>query len=146
MHSFSCFFLLHHHFEALTTSTDSISISSGSIREDTMSYESDNEDGQSNIEDEQSNIDMQMEIPQNEIIESEPDHPRGGSTINPVDDDSQFIYDDDSNRLICIGTTFDDIPQSIIDAYSLKTKVKKKQNIILLFKINFFFYLDFGSK
>jgi len=123
MHSFSCFFLLHHHFEELTTSLDSISISSASIKEDTMSSESD-------IEDEQFNIDAQMEIPQNETIVPEPDHPRGGSTINPVDEDSQFIYDEDTSRLICIGTTFDDIPQSIIHAYSDRTKVKKRSDFI----------------
>jgi len=118
MHSFSCFFLLHHHFEALTTSPDSISISSSIINDDTMSDESD-------IEGEQSNIDTSVQIPQDEIIEPQSDDSRRDSAINPVDEDSQFIYDDETNKLICIGTNFDNIPQSIIDAYSLQTKVKK---------------------
>lgn len=67
----------------------------------------------------------ETQIPKDEIIEPQSDDLSTDSTINPVDEESQFIYDDDSNKLICIGSNFDDIPQSIIDAYSLKTKVKK---------------------
>ncbi len=119
MHSFSCFFLLHHHFDALTTSTDTLSISSGIINDDRMSDHSD-------IEDESFDIDLPVQIPSNEIIQPESDNLPENSTINPVDEESQFIYDDETKRLICIGTHFDDIPQSIIDAYSLKTKVKEK--------------------
>ncbi len=81
---------------------------------------------ESDIEGEQSNIDTLVKIPQDEIIEPQSDDSRRDSAINPVDEDSQFIYDDDTNKLICIGTNFDNIPQSIIDAYSLQTKVKKR--------------------
>jgi hypothetical protein len=118
MHSFSCFFLLHHHFEAVTTLSDSISISSGSLNDVTMSDESD-------VDGESFNNDIQPPIPTNEIIEPEPYDLPEGSTINPGDDESQFIYDEDCNRLICIGTNFDDIPQGVIDSFSQKTKVKK---------------------
>lgn len=119
MHSFSCFFLLHqHHFDALTTSSDCISISSGSINDEIMSDDSD-------VEREQPTVDEPVEIPPNGITELERDNTRSDSTINPVDEESQFIYDDDMNRLICVGTTFSDIPQSIVDAYATKTKVGK---------------------
>jgi hypothetical protein len=80
----------------------------------------------SDIEDESFDIDLPVQIPSNEIIQPESDNLPENSTINPVDEESQFIYDDETKRLICIGTHFDDIPQSIIDAYSLKTKVKEK--------------------
>lgn len=120
MHSLSCFFLLHHHFEAVTTSNDSIPISSVSINNIKMSDEPD-------IDGELSNNDIQPIIPQNEIILPESDDLPQDSTINPSDEESQFIYDDDSNRLICIGSTFDNIPQTIIDSFSKKTKVKKKR-------------------
>jgi hypothetical protein len=119
MHSLSCFFLLHHHFEAVTTSPDTISISSGSINNDIMSDESDN--------------DSETRISEDKIIEPQPDDLSRESTINPVDEDSQFIYDDDSNRLICIGSNFDDIPQTIIDAFSFKTKVKEEKKNSILF-------------
>ncbi|CAF0784077.1 unnamed protein product [Rotaria sp. Silwood1] len=115
MHSFSCFFLLHHHFEAVSTSTDSISISSGSINSSTMSNETDNES-------ERLNNDTTNQIPENDIIVPQSDELSTDATINPIDEDSQFIYDDDTQRLICIGSNFDDIPQSVIEAFSLKTK------------------------
>lgn len=123
MHSFSCFFLLHHHFEALTPSSDSISISSGSSTDDDeMSDDSD-------IEYEQTSLDTSTQIPSEQTIEPERESARSDSTINPVDDEEQFIYDDEMNRLLCVGTNFSDIPQSIIHTYSLKTKVK----ILVLF-------------
>jgi len=68
--------------------------------------------------------DTETQISEDKIIEPQLDDLSADSTINPVDEDSQFIYDDDLQRLICIGSNFDDIPQSIIDAFSLKTKVK----------------------
>ena len=37
--------------------------------------------------------------------------------------DQQFIYDEDLNKLICIGVDFDDIPLNILHDYSLKIKV-----------------------
>jgi hypothetical protein len=37
--------------------------------------------------------------------------------------DDQFIYDDESSKLICIGSSFTDIPASVIHEYSHKTKV-----------------------
>jgi hypothetical protein len=92
-----------------------------------MSEESDIEIEESNIEIEQSNIDVPFQVPPNEIIHPEPDILPPDSTINPIDEDGQFIYDDDTNRLICVGTNFNDIPQSIIDTYSLKTKVRKER-------------------
>jgi len=68
--------------------------------------------------------DTETQISEDKIIEPQLDDLSTDSTINPIDEDSQFIYDDDLQRLICIGSNFDDIPQSIIDAFSLKTKVK----------------------
>ncbi len=117
MHTFSCFFLLHHHFEALTTSTDCISISSSSINDNIMSDEYESED-------EQTSVDLFMQIPSDEIIVTETDNLPVESTINPVDEDSQFIFDEDTNRLLCIGTHFSDIPLSILDAYASKTMVR----------------------
>lgn len=123
MHSFSCFFLLHHHFEALTPSPDSVLLSKGLINDDTMSDES-------GMEDEQTKIEIPIQIPETEIIQPEHDDLPSNSTINPVDEESQFIYDDNANRLICVGTTFDDIPQTITDSFALKTKVKTKKYIL----------------
>jgi hypothetical protein len=68
--------------------------------------------------------DTETQISEDKIIEPQLDDLSTDTAINPVDEDSQFIYDDDLKRLICIGSNFDDIPQSIIDAFSLKTKVK----------------------
>lgn len=116
MHSFSCFFLLHHHVEALTTSPDSESKSL--INNDTMSNES-------SIDEEQTQIENPISISENQLIQSEQDVLQANSTVNPVDEESQFIYDEDTNRLLCVGTTFNDIPQSITDAYAHKTKVKQ---------------------
>lgn len=117
MHSFSCYFLLHQHFEAVATSTYSIPLSSVSVNDSKMSEEMENEPDQSN---------EQIPI---QFSETEPPPPQPAdlsrdSTINPVDEDSQFIYDDEAQRLICVGSQFDDIPQSVIEAYALKTKVK----------------------
>jgi hypothetical protein len=72
--------------------------------------------------------DLAIPIINNQMSEPEEDDPRTNSTCNPVDEDSQFIYDDELKKLICVGSTFDDIPQSIIDAFSLKTKVNKLIN------------------
>ena len=119
MHSLSCFFLLHHHFEAVATADEFIPISSVSINNVKMSDELD-------IDGELSNNDIQPIVPQNKVILPESDDLPQDSTINPSDEESQFIYDDDSNRLICIGSTFDHIPQTIIDSFSKKTKVKKR--------------------
>lgn len=41
--------------------------------------------------------------------------------------DGEIIFDENSQKLICIGTNFDVIPPSIIDEYAHRTKVKKKQ-------------------
>jgi hypothetical protein len=71
--------------------------------------------------------DTETQISEDKIIEPQLDDLSTDSTINPIDEDSQFIYDDDLQRLICIGSNFDDIPQSIIDAFSLKTKVKIRE-------------------
>jgi hypothetical protein len=71
--------------------------------------------------------DTERQISEDKIIEPQLDDLSTDSTINPIDEDSQFIYDDDLQRLICIGSNFDDIPQSIIDAFSLKTKVKIRE-------------------
>lgn len=71
--------------------------------------------------------DSQISIPITEPDTAEP-QPNGLSTdptINPVDEDSQFIYDEDTGRLICIGSSFEDIPLSIIEKYSQTTKVSK---------------------
>ena len=76
-------------------------------------------------EEEQTNIVTTDQIPPNEIIQNESDNLPGDSTINPVDEESQFIYDEDMKRLLCIGTNFKDIPQSIIDAYAEKTTVNE---------------------
>ena len=135
MHSLSCFFLLHHHFEALTTSSDSISISSGSFNDNNMSDESD-------IEHEQSSLDTSIQIPPNETIEPERENTRSDSTINPVDEENQFIFDDEMKRLLCVGTTFSDIPQSIIDTYSLKTKVIISRLFVDICYISRLVYLD----
>ena len=123
MHSLSCFFLLHHHFEAVTISSDSISTSSGSLNDVIMSDESDHED-------------KPIETSETVIIPPQSDDLQPDSTLNPDDEESQFIYDDDSNRLICIGSNFNDVPQSIIDSFSHKTKVRKKTgNFIIYFLI-----------
>ncbi|CAF1308001.1 unnamed protein product [Adineta ricciae] len=104
MHSLSCYFLLHHHFEALTISSDYISAYSGSVNNDIMSDEREGTDSIDSAE------------PQTENLSSD-------STINPTDEENQFIYDEDSERLTCVGSTFDDIPQSIIDAYASRAKI-----------------------
>lgn len=83
----------------------------------------------SDIEYEQTSLDTSTQIPSEQTIEPERESARSDSTINPVDDEEQFIYDDEMNRLLCVGTNFSDIPQSIIHTYSLKTKVK----ILVLF-------------
>ncbi|CAF5228066.1 unnamed protein product, partial [Rotaria magnacalcarata] len=59
MHSFSCYFLLHHHFEAVTTSTYSLPVSSSNSSGDTMSDEPNNQDDLSKDE-------TTIQIPENE--------------------------------------------------------------------------------
>jgi hypothetical protein len=63
----------------------------------------------------------------NILMESEQDELPLNMTTNPIDEDNQFIYDEDLSKLICIGSHFDDIPLSILHDYSLKTKVNDKQ-------------------
>ncbi|UJR33517.1 hypothetical protein I4U23_020962 [Adineta vaga] len=106
MHSLSCFFLLHHHFEALTTSSDITSIDSGNINNENMSDEE--------------TITTTEEV---NITEPHTDDLPANSAINPIEDESHFIYDEDSQRLTCIGSNYDDIPQRIIDLYARKTKI-----------------------
>lgn len=66
------------------------------------------------------------------VIEPEQDELPSDATINPVDEESQFIYQEETQSLYCIGSNFDDIPQSIIDAYASKTKVELRDNRPLL--------------
>jgi hypothetical protein len=84
---------------------------------------------ESDFQDEETNINIIEPIPSNEIIEHESDNLPGDSTINPVDEESQFIYDEDMKRLLCVGTNFSDIPHSIIDSYAQKTTVKNAFDI-----------------
>ncbi|CAF0917119.1 unnamed protein product [Adineta steineri] len=109
MYSLSCVFLLHQHFEAATTSPEIIEISSKSLNNDIMSDEQDN--------------DNPTQIVENETNEPRTDDVSSDSTINSIEDDSHFIYDEDSNRLTCIGSNYDNIPQNIIDRFSIKTKI-----------------------
>ena len=61
-------------------------------------------------------------------LESDQDELPSNIPTDLVDEDNQFIYDDDSSSLICIGSAFDDIPASIIQQYALKTKVNYGSN------------------
>ncbi len=56
---------------------------------------------------------------------------------NLIEEDNQFIYDEDLSKLICIGSNFDDIPLSILHEYSLKTKVNNQIEKIIFIKIHF---------
>ncbi len=62
-------------------------------------------------------------------VESEQDELLSTIKNDLMDEDSQFIYDEVFNKLICIGSNFDDIPFNIIQEYSLKTKVNYKNEI-----------------
>ncbi|CAF0865456.1 unnamed protein product [Rotaria sordida] len=95
-------------------------------------------------ESEQRNNDIIKQACENEIIEPQLDDLSKDSTINPADEDSQFIYDDNAQRLLCIGSNFDCIPQSIIDSFSLKTKSLdlSKNRFRLLTCIQNFPYLE----
>ena len=64
----------------------------------------------------------------NPVTEPEQDELPSDTTINPGDEESQFLYAEDSRSLFCIGSNFDDIPQSIIDAYAAKTKVVHRKS------------------
>ena len=57
----------------------------------------------------------------NILSEEEPDELPSNLTSN-------FIFDEDLGKLICVGSNFDDIPLSILHEYSLKTKVMKINN------------------
>ena len=96
---------------------------------------------ESDTEREPSSLDTSVQIPPEEIIEPERDNLRSDSTINPIDDENQFLYDDEVNRLLCIGTNFSDIPESIIDTYSLKTKVKDHWDFFSLFEIHLILFI-----
>ena len=128
MHSLSCFFLLHHHFEATTISTDSASVSSRSINDDRMSETSDNA-ADHLVEETSDELVSPTPVP---VIEPEQDELPSDATVNPVDEESQFIYQEETQSLFCIGSNFGDIPQSIIDAYASKTKVELRYNQPLL--------------
>lgn len=113
MHSLSCFFLLHHHFEAVSTAFESTRSTFLAINDVAMSEEAD--------------MDGQMEVPEQQQqppIEPQVDDLPSDTTINCIDEESHFIYDEDSNRLTCIGSNYDDIPQSIIDTFAIKAKVE----------------------
>ena len=109
MYSLSCFFLLHHHVDAAAAFTDSQSTSSGNTDDERMSDHSED--------------DTDRPDPTAEYHE-ETSSPPADTAINPVDEDNQFIFDDDSRTLICVGSHFDDVPQSIIELFAQKTKVR----------------------
>lgn len=58
-----------------------------------------------------------------EIAEAELANVPIQSTVNPMDEEEEFIYDEETNRLTCVGTQYSEIPQGIVDAYADKTKV-----------------------
>ncbi len=92
---------------------------------------------------EESDNDSDVSLPtSNILIESEHDELPPTIPNNLLDDEHQFIYDEDYNKLICIGSNFTDIPLSILHDYSLKTKVNHPTlNPSLV--LNFFaFFLD----
>ncbi|CAF3304405.1 unnamed protein product [Rotaria socialis] len=49
------------------------------------------------------------------------------STLNSIDDNSQFKYDDESQRLSCVGSHFDDIPPSIIEEFSYLSTIAQNR-------------------
>ena len=111
MHTLSCYFLLNHHFQAVDDSFDTVSLSSNSINDDNISMSDFPEDPDETI-----NNESKITIDDVEPVE--------GATINPDDEENQFIYDENSQLLICVGSTFNEIPQIIIEKYASKTKVK----------------------
>jgi hypothetical protein len=80
-----------------------------------MSEESDND---SDVSFSNSNI----------LVESEHDELPPTIPTYLMEDDHQFIYDEDLSKLICIGSNFNDIPLNILHDYSLKTKVNNQLN------------------
>ena len=74
---------------------------------------------------EESEYDSDVSLPtSNILIESEHDEIPPTIATNLLEDEQQFIFDDDFGKLICIGSNLTDIPLSILHEYSLKTKVK----------------------
>lgn len=59
---------------------------------------------------------------------------------NENEAESQFIYNEQSNSLLCIGEHFDHIPKSIIENYARKTRVKNEKNFFenILFLLEIF--------
>ncbi len=62
----------------------------------------------------------------NRVMESEQDELPLKMATTLMNEDNQFIYDEDLCKLICIGENFDDIPLSILHEYSHKAKVNIK--------------------
>ena len=44
---------------------------------------------------------------------------------DPIDDNEQFIFDEESSRLLCIASNLEHIPSKIIDEYAHRTKVNE---------------------
>jgi hypothetical protein len=61
------------------------------------------------------------------------DESSAGATINPSDDESEFIYDEELQRLICVGVHYSEIPHGIIETYAAKTKVNRIEKSMFLF-------------
>ena len=123
MHTLSCFYLLHHHFQAVDDTFDIVSLSSNSVNDDSASMSDYSDDHESD-----SNVDMNTD-PADDV------DPSGGATINPDDDENLFVFDESSRSLICVGSTFNEIPQTIIDRYAAKAKVwplRERRNLALL--------------
>lgn len=118
MHTLSCFYLLHQDFEAFDTPYDYISLSSNSINDESMSEFSDDTH--------HSSLDQWVDEPNpNETDLAADENPElpTGSTINPDDEEHQFVYDAGAQVLLCTGSTFNEVPQVIIDKYATTTKV-----------------------
>lgn len=58
-----------------------------------------------------------------EIAEVESTNIPQQSTVNPMDEEADFIYDEETNRLTCVGTQYSEIPQNIGDTYADRTKI-----------------------
>lgn len=99
MHTLSCYFLLNHHFQAVDDSFDIVSLSSNSVNDDNSSM---------------------SDFPQEDPYETVSNE----TANNPDDEENQFIFDENPRSLICVGSTFNEIPQSIIEKYASKTKVQ----------------------
>lgn len=86
---------------------------------------------------EESDNDSDISVSNSHILnESEQDELPLNMTNNLIEEDNQFIYDEDLSKLICIGSNFDDIPLSILHEYSLKTKVNKTKKKLLSREFN----------